>query len=373
MSKDLEHIHFLDLAAINERYAAELSAAAERVVRSGWYIRGAEVEAFEREFAHYCGLQDSVGVANGLDALVLILRAYVELGRLEEGAEIIVPSNTYIASILGIRHAGMIPVLVEPDPNTFNLRPKEVSEAITERTGAVMQVHLYGRLSHISEMRDLCDEADLLLIEDAAQAQGAEVDGRRAGAWGDAAGFSFYPGKNLGALGDAGAVTSSDPELLKTVRTLGNYGSEKKYEHTLDGYNSRLDEIQAAMLRVRLNHLDADNRRRWQVASLYNEGLTSSGLTLPVFTNDRSSVWHIYPVLTDRRDALMDHLKAENIHTLIHYPTPPHLQGALSDMADASYPVSERIHRCELSLPIGPTITDQQVGRVIDAVNRFAG
>lgn len=369
-------IPFLDLKAINENCRKELIEAATRVIDSGWYIQGTEVEAFEHEFASWCGAEHCIGVANGLDALTLTLRAWKELGKLKEGDEVIVPANTYIASILAITENRLTPVLVEPDETTYNLCPEGLAAAITPRTRAILVVHLYGRLASMSDIMMLAKTHDLLVLEDSAQAHGAEVDGKKAGSWGDASGFSFYPGKNLGALGDAGAVTTNDQELAQTIRALGNYGSLKKYENVYQGLNSRLDEMQAAMLRVKLRHLDTDTQRRREIALAYAQGIKNPEIVQPI--SDRATMatvqnhaFHLYVVRLASRDALQQYLDKLGVKTMVHYPIPPHQQHAYSNYFSQSFPVTERIHQEVLSLPIGPCMSFDDERTVIEAVNSF--
>ncbi|MCL1479082.1 DegT/DnrJ/EryC1/StrS family aminotransferase [Marinobacter sp. M3C] len=362
-------IPFLDLKAINAQYRDELVAAATRVIDSGWYIQGTEVKAFEQEFADYCGSKHCIGVANGLDALTLTLRAWKEMGKLKEGDEVIVPANTYIASILAITENRLKPVLVEPDEATFNLCPKKTAAAITPNTKAIVAVHLYGQICPMSELMQLADEHGLLVLEDAAQAHGASINGRKAGSWGHAAGFSFYPGKNLGALGDAGAVTTDDEALAKTIRALGNYGSHKKYENLYQGVNSRLDEIQAAMLRVKLQHLDEEIQSRREVAEYYLAHIDHPSIQLPAVANRENHVWHLFVVRSPQRDALQKHLAEQGVQTLIHYPIPPHQQKAYECWHTEHYPVTENIHQTVLSLPMGPQIDLVDQKAVIECLN----
>lgn len=377
-------IPFLDLASVNHVYRDELIAAATRVIDSGWYIRGREVLAFEKEFAEFCGVSHAIGVGNGLDALTLILRAYMEMGVMSEGDGIIVPANTYIATILAITENRLIPILAEPDPATYNLDPLGVEKFLEtgripgtsttfprHRVKAVMPVHLYGRLAPMNEINALAAQYGLKVIEDAAQAHGAVQEGRRAGSWGDAAGFSFYPGKNLGALGDAGAVTTNDPALAAMVRALGNYGSHKKYINEVAGINSRLDEMQAALLRVKLAHLDEDTEKRRKVARSYIKGISHPGIILPVDRVDDSHVFHLFAIRSQHRDALMAHLDKNHIQTLIHYPIPPHQQKAYALWSSLSLPITEAIHREILSLPMGPTMTPEAIEQVITCINAF--
>lgn len=369
-------VSFLDLKKINQLYRGELIEAASRVIDSGWYIQGNEVRDFEGEFARYCGSEHCIGVANGLDALTLTLRAWRELGKLKDGDEVIVPANTYIASILAVTENRLKPILVEPDTVTYNLCPVNVAAAITPNTKAIVAVHLYGQLAPMPELMRLAEEHNLLVLEDSAQAHGASIDGRKAGNWGHASGFSFYPGKNFGALGDAGAVTTSDAELAQTVRALGNYGSHKKYENLYQGVNSRLDELQAAMLRVKLKHLDAETERRKVIALAYAQGIQNPVMHQPIpadatITSLESHVFHLYVVRTKQRQALQEHLSVAGIQTLIHYPIPPHQQQAYKAWNERSLPISEAIHREVLSLPISPVMTDEEVTTVIRACNAF--
>jgi dTDP-4-amino-4,6-dideoxygalactose transaminase len=372
----LTPVPFLDLKAINARHADELKAAAARVIDSGWYILGEELAAFEREFASYCGVRHVIGVGNGLDALALLLRGYIELGALAEGDEVIVPGNTFIASFLAITGNRLVAVPVEPDAASFNLDPAGVAAAIGPRTRAIMAVHLYGQLADMPALRALAQQHGLLLIEDAAQAHGAAWAGRRAGAFGDAAGFSFFPTKNLGALGDAGAVATDDDELAHCVRALRNYGSETKYQHRYRGANSRLDELQAALLRVKLNHLDEDTRLRRRVAERYLHGIRHPYIVLPHVVREEAHAWHLFVLCCRQRDALQQHLLAHGIHTQVHYPLPAHRQAAYagrhgSGLRETPLPLTERLHEEVLSLPLGPTLSEAAVARVIDACNGF--
>ena len=369
-------IDFLNLKKLNGQYQEDLKKAITEVVDSGWYIQGHNCRAFEEEFASYCGTRSCVGVANGLDALILILRGYIELGRLKPGDEIIVPANTYIASILAITENKLTPVLIEPDENTFNVDPAGVERAVTKRTKAILAVHLYGQLADMDELARISKKYGLLLVEDAAQAHGASFGKARAGGFGDAAGFSFYPGKNLGALGDAGAVTTNDGELSEVIRALGNYGSHKKYENLYQGMNSRLDELQAAILRVKLKWLDDENSRRIEIAQRYSSCISNPAILHPAFdgkkeTASNNHVFHLYVVRTRNRAALQDYLKHQNIATLIHYPIPPHHQTAYAEWRSRKFPVTEALHQTVLSLPISPVMNDNEVGAVVDACNRY--
>ncbi|WP_198334971.1 DegT/DnrJ/EryC1/StrS family aminotransferase [Psychrobacter namhaensis] len=363
-------IPFLDLKNINAQYRDQLIEACTRVIDSGWYITGNELSSFEQNFAAYCGTKHAIGVANGLEALILTLRAWKELGKLKAGDEIIVPANTYIASILAISANDLTPILVEPDLITYNLSPKNTQAAITDKTRAILPVHLYGQLADMLTLMKIAKEHDLLVLEDSAQAHGASIDGKKAGNWGNASAFSFYPGKNLGALGDAGAVTTNDDELAKTLRALRNYGSHEKYKNLFQGVNSRLDEIQAAVLNVKLPYLDKEIAHRRQVAQTYLEGIDSPYITLPNQAGE-AHVWHVFVVRCEQRDALQEHLAEQGVQTLIHYPVPPHKQQAYQEWNNLSYPVSEQIHSQVLSLPIGPILAMQDVDKIISAVNKF--
>jgi dTDP-4-amino-4,6-dideoxygalactose transaminase len=362
---------FLSLKEVNARHADELKAAAARVIDSGWYVLGDELAAFEREFAQYSGTHHAIGVGNGLDALSLILRAYKELGVLAEGDEVIVPGNTFIASFLAITENRLVPVPVEPDPTSFNLDPACVEAAIGPRTRAIMAVHLYGQLADMPALAALAKRHRLLLIEDAAQAHGAMRDGRKAGAFGDAAAFSFFPTKNLGALGDGGAVVTDDTVLAERIAALRNYGSDVKYRHLFQGVNSRLDEMQAALLRVKLKYLDDDIAWRRQVARRYREGIRHPHIQLPDVVHEEQHVWHLFVIRSAYRDALQAHMQAHGIQCQVHYPVPPHRQPAYPGLQGLSLPVTERLHDEVLSLPMGPTLSADAVERVIDACQSF--
>ncbi|SDH58726.1 dTDP-4-amino-4,6-dideoxygalactose transaminase [Aneurinibacillus thermoaerophilus] len=360
-------IPFLDLRQINMRYQKEIQQAMNRVLESGWYILGGEVDDFERKFASYCGAKYCIGVANGLDALTLIIRAY-DIGL---GDEVIVPSNTYIASILAISANGATPVLVEPDINTYNIDPLKIEEKITSRTKAIMVVHLYGQSCDMESINLIAKKYNLKVIEDCAQAHGAIYNGKRVGSLGDAAGFSFYPGKNLGALGDGGAITTNDAELAERLNVLRNYGSHKKYENLFKGVNSRLDELQAAILSIKLSYLDDDNQRRREIAAYYLEHIKNPFIHLPTVTDDKAHVWHLFVVRVKEREAFQYYLAEQNIQTLIHYPIPPHKQKAYSEWQQESFPISEQIHSEVVSLPISPVMSREEVERVVEAVNRY--
>lgn len=364
-------IKFLDIKGITESFEPGLSQEIMRVVNSGWYLQGVEVEHFEQEFSQYCGTKYCIGVANGLDALTLILRAYMELGIMSEGDEVIVPANTYIATILAISRNGLKPVLCEPDLNTYLIDPIRIEELITERTKAIMVVHLYGRVVDMDPINRLAGKYNLKVIEDSAQAHGAVYKGKRTGSLGDASGFSFYPGKNLGAMGDAGAVTTDDGKLAEAVRVLANYGSSVKYVFRYKGINSRLDEIQAAVLSYKLKRLDEDNNRRRKVAGQYLNMITNPSVILPQWKDRESNVFHIFPIRCHKRDALQEYLKNNGIQTLIHYPIPPHKQEAYREWNNLFYPITELIHEEILSLPISPVMTMEEIEKVIGVVNLF--
>ena len=366
-------IPFLDLKAINAQYSDELKEATARVIDSGWYIQGDECNAFEKEFANACGTKYCVGVANGLDALILIIRAYKEMGVMQEGDEVIVPANTYIASILSISENALIPVLVEPDISTYNINPTLIKEKITIKTKAIMAVHLYGQVSAMNEINAIAKKYNLKVIEDSAQAHRSIYNEKRTGNLGDASGFSFYPGKNLGALGDGGAVTTNDEELANTIRALGNYGSHKKYENLYIGTNSRLDEIQAAMLRVKLRHLDDEIEKRKEVATYYLTNIKNENLILPQVKNKDSHVWHLFVIRTKKREELQKYLLDKGIQTLIHYPLPPHKQEAYQEWKTFSFPITEKIHNEVLSLPISPVLSISDIDMIVEALNSFSG
>jgi dTDP-4-amino-4,6-dideoxygalactose transaminase len=364
-------IPFLDLKLINNLHRNEILDATRRVIESGWYIRGSEVESFEKEFADYCNVGHCVGVANGLDALVLIIRAYIELRIFREGDEIIVPANTYIASILAISYNRLIPVLVEPDLYTYNIDPSKIGEKITDKTKAILAVHLYGQIAPMTKILSIAKKYNLKVIEDSAQAHGAIYKKRRSGNIGNAAGFSFYPGKNLGALGDGGAVTTNDSELADCIKAVANYGSHKKYESIFKGVNSRLDEMQAAILRVKLKYLDAENERRRVVADYYLGNIIRDDIVLPDNSNRESHVWHLFVVRNSHRYDLQKYLAKNAIQTLIHYPIPPHKQKAYEEWKNICLPVTEKIHNEVLSLPISPVLADNEIEYVVEIINKY--
>ncbi|WCD82147.1 DegT/DnrJ/EryC1/StrS family aminotransferase [Pseudomonas sp. TUM22785] len=366
-------IDFLSLKDINALMEEELLEATARVIRSGWYINGEEVKKFELAFSHHCGCKHTVGVANGLDALNLTLRAWKELGKLKDGDEVIVPANTYIASILAITENRLIPVLVEPESGSFNLCIRNSEHAVSKRTRAILPVHLYGQLVDMPAVMSVAERYDLLVLEDSAQAHGASLHDRKAGSWGDASGFSFYPGKNLGALGDAGAITTNDDELAEVLRALGNYGSHQKYKNIYQGVNSRLDEMQAAILSVKLKYLDMQNAHRRALANFYISEITNPAIQLPSIDNvhSLSHVWHLFVIRCKLRAELQEHLSKNGVQTLIHYPIPPHKQHAYHAWNNLSFPLTEEIHNSVLSLPIGPTLSISEARVVVSACNSF--
>ena len=382
-------IKFLDLKNVTSSHGDEINAAVTRVVNSGWYLQGKENEKFEKDYAEYIGTKYAVGCANGLDALIWIFRAYIELGVMQPGDEVIVPANTYIATILAITENGLKPVLVEPRFDTLEIDDERIEEHITPKTKAICIVHLYGRLAYTERIGALCEKYHMKLVEDNAQAHGCYAPTnksklatdyqpstlnsqlKRTGSIGDAAGHSFYPGKNLGALGDGGAVTTNDKALADMVRTLANYGSERKYVFGYRGRNSRLDEIQAAVLDVKLRHLDDDNACRQVIAAYYYDNITNPLLKLPFRLNDAQNVYHIFPVFCERRDELQAYLTENGVQTLIHYPIPPHKQRCYSEWNGMDLPITEKIHREELSLPISPVLTMEEAKQVVELLNAW--
>ena len=370
-------VHFLSLHDVTAMHGDEIREAARRVIDSGWYLQGKENEQFERHYADYIGTKHCIGCANGLDALIWIFRAYIELGVMQPGDEVIVPANTYIATILGITENGLKPVLIEPRRETLEIDDELIEQRITSRTKAICVVHLYGRNAMTDKIAELCKKYNLKLVEDNAQAHGCRWKGKRTGSIGDAAGHSFYPGKNLGALGDAGAVTTNDPELAAAVRALANYGSQRKYVFKYAGRNSRLDEIQAAILDVKLKYLDEDIKRRQEVAAFYYEHINNPLIKLPERLDDAQNVYHLFPVLVKdgKRDVLHDYLAEKGIGTVIHYPIAPHKQECYAreewNVPQLSLPITEMLAGSELSLPISPCMTQEQVKYVVDVINEF--
>lgn len=364
-------IPFLDLKGLNAQYKAELIVACTKVIDSGWYIQGSECREFDKEFAEYCGTKYAIGVANGLDALILILRAYKEMGIMSEGDEVIVPSNTYIASILAISQNNLVPILVEPDIDTYLIDPSKIEEKITPKTKAILPVHLYGQTCEMDKINEIAKKYNLKVIEDSAQSHGAYFKDKRSGNLGDASGFSFYPGKNLGALGDGGAVTTNDEELANTIKALGNYGSHKKYENLYKGINSRLDEMQAAMLRVKLRYLDNEIEKRREIANYYLKNIKNDKLILPTVRAEDNHVWHLFVIRTNQRDELQEYLQENGIQTLIHYPLPPHKQNAYAEWHNDSYPISEQIHNEVLSLPISSVQSLENTMKIVETIDDF--
>lgn len=360
-------IKFLDLEKVNNRFRDEIDKRIKSILDKGWYLQGEWDKTFEEHFAEFCGVKHCIGCANGLDALNLIIRGY----GFGVGDEIVVPANTYIASILAISENGCTPVLVEPNINTYNINPDLIEEKITDKTKAIMVVHLYGQAVKMDKIWVLAKKYNLKVIEDSAQAHGAYYNGKRTGNLGDASGFSFYPGKNLGCMGDGGCVTTNDDELAVKIRAIANYGSDRKYHHIYKGVNSRLDEIQAAIMDVKLPHLDSDNARRREISKYYRENIKNEKIILPKTYDENAHVWHIFAIRTENRDELQKHLETNGIQTNIHYPTPPHKQGAYKEWENQSYPISEEIHRTILSLPISPVMTAVEVKKVVEVVNEF--
>lgn len=360
-------IKFLDLEKINNRYREEIDSRIKNILDKGWYLQGEENENFTKNFANFCGTKFTLGVANGLDALNLIIKAY----GFGNGDEIIVPANTYIATILAISENGCIPILVEPDIKTYNINPDSIEEKITSKTKAIMVVHLYGQAVQMEKIWKIAKKYNLKIIEDSAQAHGAIYQENRTGNLGDASGFSFYPGKNLGCIGDGGAVTTNDEELFNKIKAIANYGSDRKYHHIYKGVNSRLDEIQAAVLDIKLKHLDSDNNKRREISKYYRENIKNSKIILPETYDEKSHVWHIFAVRTQNRDEFQKYLSEKGIQTIIHYPTPPHKQGAYKEWNNLSFPITEEIHNTILSLPISPVMTDSEIEKVVEVVNEY--
>ncbi|MEL1255304.1 DegT/DnrJ/EryC1/StrS family aminotransferase [Flavobacterium sp. DGU38] len=365
-------ISFLDLKKINAPYENLFQEKLKLVLDNSWYILGNEVKTFESSFADYCGTKFCIGVGNGFDALVLIFKGYIELGKLQKGDEVIVPSNTYIASILAVLQADLVPVLVEPNLETYNINPDLILEKITFKTKAVLAVHLYGQLAEMKKINEIANQNDLLVIEDAAQAHGANLDeNKKSGNLSNAAAFSFYPGKNLGALGDGGAITTNDSELAKVLFSLRNYGSEKKYYNEYIGVNSRLDELQAAFLNVKLPNLDQDNNNRIVIAKRYLSEIKNDKIILPFWDFSNNHVFHLFVIRTENRDQLQQYLLENRIQTVIHYPVAPHKQKAFSNRNNLSYPITEKIHNEILSLPISPVMSMEEVDFVIEILNKY--
>jgi dTDP-4-amino-4,6-dideoxygalactose transaminase len=364
-------IHFLNLKKLNHPFEVAFQNKMKQFLDEGWYILGNEVKQFETNFAHYCGTKYCIGVGNGLDALVLIFKAYIQLGKLQKGDEVIVPANTYIASMLAILEADLIPVLVEPRAETFNLNPDAIEEKITTKTKAILAVHLYGQLAEMEAINTIATKHNLLVIEDAAQAHGAEWKGVKAGNFGNAAGFSFYPGKNLGALGDAGAITTNEDALAAVLFQLRNYGSKVKYENEIIGVNSRLDELQAAFLNIKLKQLDVQNEIRRSIAKRYFSGIKNDKIVLPTRNLFQNHVFHLFVIRTSNRAKLQNYLYENGIETLIHYPIAPHQQKAFANWNDLSFPITEKIHEEVLSIPLNTTLTDGEIEHIILTLNQY--
>lgn len=364
-------IPFLDLKGINKQYREKLIEACTKVIDSGWYIQGNESKEFEKEFANYCGTKYAIGVANGLDALILIFRAYKELGVIKDGDEVIVPSNTYIASILAISQNNLVPILVEPDINTYLIDSSKIEEKITLKTKAILPVHLYGQTCEMDKINEIAKKYNLKVIEDSAQSHGAYFRSKRSGNLGDISGFSFYPGKNLGALGDGGAVTTNDEVLANTIKALGNYGSHRKYENLYKGFNSRLDEMQAAILRVKLKYLDKEVVKRREISNYYLENIKTEKIILPTIRAEDNHVWHLFIIRTSKRDELKKYLLDNGIQTLIHYPIPPHKQNAYIEWNNDSFLISEQIHDEVMSLPISGFQSFEDTEKIVQVINDF--
>jgi dTDP-4-amino-4,6-dideoxygalactose transaminase len=364
-------IKFLDLQKVNNQYADEITAAVSNVINSGWYLLGEENKKFEEAYSSFIGTNYALGVANGLDALRLILRAYMELGLMKEGDEVIVPANTYIASILAITDNNLVPVFIEPNDVNYQIDDSKIEQAITSKTKAIMIVHLYGACSYTNKISDICKKFNLKLIEDNAQAHGCYFENKMTGSIGDAAGHSFYPGKNLGALGDAGAITTNDKELFEVIKALANYGSSQKYVCNYKGLNSRLDEIQAAVLNVKLQHLIQDTEKRRKVAQFYYSSIKNESIRLPKIEEWNSHVFHLFPIFTKRRDELQAYLTENGVQTLIHYPIPPNKQICYKEFNDLSFPLTEKVHNEELSLPISPVISMDDLKTIVNLINNW--
>ncbi|HSD14558.1 MAG TPA: DegT/DnrJ/EryC1/StrS family aminotransferase [Flavobacterium sp.] len=358
-------IKFLDIKTINEPFEAAFQEKLNSFLERGWYILGDEVKAFEEEFAAYCGSKYCIGVGNGLDAIILAFKAYIEMGNLQEGDEIIVPANTYIASIIGIIHAGLVPVFVEPDERTYNIDPKQIEAKISEKTKGMLIVHLYGQLAPMDEIMEIGYKYDLLIVEDAAQGHGLPFKGSHTRA------FSFYPGKNLGALGDAGAVVTNDEKLAKTIKSFSNYGSETKYYNDYLGFNSRLDELQAGFLRLKLPHLTSENEKRRAVAQRYLSEINNDKITLPFYDGSDNHVFHLFVIRTAKRDELQRYLSENGIQTMIHYPVAPHRQKAMKEFHHLSFPITEKIHEEVVSLPMSSVLTEDEIGYVVKILNGY--
>jgi dTDP-4-amino-4,6-dideoxygalactose transaminase len=364
-------IKFLDLQKVNNQYAVEISSAIKNVINSGWYLLGEENRKFEESYSSFIGTNYALGVANGLDALKLILRAYIELGLMKEGDEVIVPANTYIASILAITDNKLMPIFIEPNELNYQIDDNKIEQAITNKTKAIMIVHLYGACSYSNKLSEICKKYNLKLIEDNAQAHGCCFENKKTGSIGDAAGHSFYPGKNLGALGDAGAITTNDKELFEVIKALANYGSSQKYVCNYKGFNSRLDEVQAAVLNIKLRYLSRDTEKRREAAQYYYANIKNDSIQLPIIEDWNSHVFHLFPIFTNRRDELQVYLADKGVQTLIHYPIPPHKQICYKEFNDMSFPLTEKVHNEELSLPMSPVLTGLELSKIVNLINCF--
>ena len=364
-------IPFLNLKKVNEPFEIALQEKMKQFLASGWYILGNEVKTFETNFANYCGVKHCIGVGNGLDALVLIFKAYIKLGKLQKGDEVIIPANTYIASVLAVMQADLVPVLIEPRLETYTIDLEKIEAKITPKTKAILPVHLYGQLCEMKVINSIAKKHDLLVVEDAAQAHGAMWNGIKAGNFGNAAGFSFYPGKNLGALGDAGAITTNDDALAEVLFSMRNYGSKVKYENEIVGINSRLDELQAAFLNIKLGYLDAENESRRTIAKRYLSEIKNDKIVLPQWDESNNHVFHLFLIRTDNRLALQNYLKECGVEIMIHYPIPPHKQKALSSLNHMIFPITEMIHNEVLSIPLNSTLTDDEINYVISTLNKY--
>jgi dTDP-4-amino-4,6-dideoxygalactose transaminase len=364
-------IQFLNLKKLNQPFEVAFQQKMKQFLDGGWYILGSEVKTFETNFANYCGAKHCIGVGNGLDALVLIFKGYIQLGKLQKGDEVIIPANTYIASILAVMQADLVPVLVEPRSETYTINPDLILEKITHKTKAILPVHLYGQLCEMEVINSIAKKHNLLVVEDAAQAHGAMWNEIKAGNFGNAAGFSFYPGKNLGALGDAGAITTNDDALAEVLFSMRNYGSKVKYENEIVGINSRLDELQAAFLNIKLGYLDAENESRRTIAKRYLSEIKNDKIVLPQWDESNNHVFHLFLIRTDNRLALQDYLKECGVETMIHYPIPPHKQKALASLNHMIFPITEMIHNEVLSIPLNSTLTDDEINYVISTLNKY--
>jgi dTDP-4-amino-4,6-dideoxygalactose transaminase len=364
-------IQFLNLKKLNQPFEVAFQQKMKQFLDGGWYILGSEVKTFETNFASYCGAKHCIGVGNGLDALVLIFKGYIQLGKLQKGDEVIIPANTYIASVLAVKQADLVPVLVEPRLETYTIDSEKIEAKITPKTKAILPVHLYGQLCEMEVINSIAKKHNLLVIEDAAQAHGAMWNEIKAGNFGNAAGFSFYPGKNLGALGDAGAITTNDDALAEVLFSMRNYGSKVKYENEIIGVNSRLDELQAAFLNIKLGHLDAENESRRTIAKRYLSEIKNDKIELPLWNQSENHVFHLFVIRTVNRLALQNYLKENGIETMIHYPIPPHKQKALTLWNHLAFPITEKMHEEVLSIPLNSTLRDDEIKHIVSTLNKY--